>query len=162
MGGGKRQNPQARGPQAKCSSLILVLLPSVMRAPQLPDHPFQIDNLCRHFLVFTRAIAWSLAAAIVVLSIVPPHLRPETFLSHGLEHFAIFAATGVAFSLGYQQKRLRLTVLLVIFCGVVEIAQLFAPGRHARLADFIMDALAVCAGVVMPLLGKQLVDRSKS
>jgi len=133
-----------------------------MPTPQLPDHPFQNDNLCRHFLVFTRAVAWSLAAAIVVLSIVPPRLRPETFLSHGLEHFAIFCATGAAFSLGYQQKRLRLIVLLVIFCGVVEIAQLFAPGRHARLADFLMDALAVCAGVATPLLGKQLVDGPNS
>lgn len=114
------------------------------------------------FLVFTRAVAWSLAAAIIVLSIVPPHLRPETVLPHALEHFAIFCVTGAAFSLGYQQQRLRLIVLLVIFCGVVEIAQLFAPGRHARLADFLVDALAVCAGVVTPLLAKQLAARPKS
>jgi VanZ family protein len=125
-------------------------------------HPFQNDNLRHHFLVFTRAIAWSLAAAIVVLSIVPPRLRPETVLPHGLEHFAIFCATGIAFSVGYQRKRLRLLALLVIFSGVVEILQLFAPGRHARLTDFVVDALAICAGVITPILAKQVVARPKS
>jgi VanZ family protein len=125
-------------------------------------HSLQDDNPNRHFLVFTRAIAWSLAAAIIVLSIVPPRLRPETVLPHGLEHFAIFCAMGAAFSLGYQRKPLRLIMLLVIFSAVVEIAQLSVPGRHARLADFVVDALAVCAGVVTPLLAKQVVTGAKS
>lgn len=125
-------------------------------------HPIQNDNRSRHLLVFTRAIAWSLAAAIVLLSIVPPNLRPETALPHGLEHIAIFYATGGAFSVGYRQKRLRLIMLLVIFSGAVEIAQLFAPGRHARLTDFVVDALAVCAGVITPLLAKQLAARPES
>lgn len=125
-------------------------------------HPFQNDNLSRHFLVSTRAVAWSLAAAIVLLSIVPPSLRPETVLPHGLEHLVIFFATGGAFGVGYQRNRLRLMVLLVIFSGVVETAQLFVPGRHARLADFVVDALAVCAGALTPLLAKQLAARPKS
>lgn len=125
-------------------------------------HPLHDDNLSRHVLVFTRAIAWSLAAAIVVLSTVPPRLRPETILPHGLEHFAIFCATGIAFSVGYPRRRLRLIMLLVIFSGVVEIAQLCVPGRHARLTDFVVDALAVCAGVMAPLLAQQVFARPKS
>jgi VanZ family protein len=124
-------------------------------------HPFQIDNLRHHFLVFTRVIAWGLAAAIVVLSIVPARLRPETVLPHGLEHFAIFFVTGIAFSVSYQQKY-RLIALLVMFSGVVEIAQLFVPGRHARLADFVVDALAVCAGIVTPLLAQQVAGGPKA
>jgi VanZ family protein len=120
------------------------------------------DSLCRHFLILTRVVAWSLAAAIVVLSIVPPRFRPETALPHDLEHFAIFFATGVAFSISYQPKRLRLIALLVIFSGIVELSQLFVPGRHARVTDFVVDGLAVCAGVVTPLLAKQVVTKSKS
>lgn len=125
-------------------------------------HPFSNHNLCRHVLIFTRAIAWTLAAAIVVLSIVPPRLRPETTLPHGLEHFAIFFTTGVAFSMGYRPNRLSLIALLVIFSGVVELSQLFVPGRHARALDFVVDGLAVCAGVVTPLLAKLVVAKSKS
>jgi len=95
-----------------------------------------------------RILAWSLAAAIVVLSLVPAELRPETGTPHVLEHSLIFAATGAAFSLGYQARPGPLAILLVTFAGAVEIAQLFAPGRHARLSDFLVDAVAICAGSI--------------
>jgi VanZ family protein len=42
--------------------------------------------------------------------------------------------------------------MLVIFAGTVEIAQLFVPGRHARLSDFIVDALAISAGLISVLM----------
>jgi len=100
-----------------------------------------------------RIAAWSLVAMIVILSLVPPTLRPETGAPHGLEHFIIFAATGFAFGLGHKRGHDLLAILLVIFSGTVEIAQLFVPGRHARLGDFIIDAVAACIGIVMaPLL----------
>ena len=31
--------------------------------------------------------------------------------------------------------------------GLIEILQLWAPGRHARLEDFVVDALAACVGL---------------
>jgi len=95
-----------------------------------------------------RIAAWSLAATILVLSLVPPDLRPETGLPHKLEHLLIFAATGAAFGLGYDAKPGLLAIQLVIFAGAIEIAQLFVPGRHARLSDFLVDAVAVCAGSI--------------
>jgi VanZ family protein len=36
-----------------------------------------------------------------------------------------------------------------MFSGTIEIAQLFAPGRHARIGDFILDAVAAYIGLVM-------------
>jgi VanZ family protein len=98
-----------------------------------------------------RIAAWSLAAAIVVLSLVPPALRPETSAPHSLEHLIIYAATGFAFGLGYTRNRGLLAILLVIFSSFIEIAQLFVPGRHARLSDFIIDAIAVCIGLVISM-----------
>jgi VanZ family protein len=93
--------------------------------------------------------AWTLATTIVVLSVVPPHFRPETGLPHGLEHFAIWWVTGIAFALAYSLKPFLLATALVIFSGAVEIAQLFVPGRHARITDFIVDALACIVGMLM-------------
>jgi VanZ family protein len=99
-----------------------------------------------------RIVAWSLAAAIIVLSIVPPAVRPETNASHNLEHFLIYSATGFAFGWSHQRRHDFLAVLLVLFSGGIEIAQLFMPGRHARLSDFIIDALAACVGLFMSSL----------
>ena len=99
-----------------------------------------------------RLAAWSLAAAIVVLSLAPPALRPKTGAPHSLEHLIIYVATGFAFGLGYKRKLALLAILLVIFTSFIEIAQLFVPGRHARLSDFIIDAVAVCIGLVMSSL----------
>jgi hypothetical protein len=84
-----------------------------------------------------RIAAWILAALIVTLSLVPPTLRPETGAPHSLEHFIIFAATGFAFGLGYKRKH----DLLAILSGTIEIAQLFVPGRHARLGDLSLMPL---------------------
>ncbi len=95
-----------------------------------------------------RISAWVLAAIIVVLSLAPPGLRPETGAPADLEHFAIFATTGLAFGLGYDRKHGVIAILLVVFAGAIEIAQLFVPGRHARLSDFIVDALAACIGLL--------------
>ena len=99
----------------------------------------------------TRISAWFLAAAIIVFSLVPSHLRPVTDVPHALEHFVIFAATGIAFGLGYG-PRYSIAIALVIFAGAIEIAQLSVPGRHARLSDFIVDAFAACIGFLAPYI----------
>jgi VanZ family protein len=95
-----------------------------------------------------RIAAWGLAAMIVVLSLVPPELRPETGAPHNIEHFVAYAATGLAFGLGYARRTAVLALALVIFSGCIELSQLLVPGRHARVSDFIVDALAMCFGVV--------------
>jgi len=101
-------------------------------------------------------VAWSLVATIVVLSLVPSELRPETGAPHILEHFLIFAATGAAFGLGYEARPVPLAIRLVIFAGAIEIAQLFAPHRHARLSDFLVDAVAICSGSIAGSLARQV------
>ena len=103
-----------------------------------------------------RIVAWILAVTIVVLSLVPSELRPETAVPHILEHFLIFAATGAAFGLGYEARPGPLAIQLLIFAGAVEIAQLLAPHRHARLSDFLVDAVAISAGSIAGSLAKQV------
>jgi VanZ family protein len=53
---------------------------------------------------------------------------------------------GLAFALGYPRHRFPAAVLTAVFCGVLELLQRFAPGRHARLKDFLVDALATLVG----------------
>ena len=83
---------------------------------------------------FFQVIAWALAAAIIFLSIGPASTRPVTGAGHNFEHLTIFLATGMAFGLGYPSRFRLLFVAMFAFSGAVEIAQMMAPGRHARLS----------------------------
>jgi VanZ family protein len=94
-----------------------------------------------------RILAWFLTAAVAVLSLVPPGFRPVTGAPRAIEHFVIFAATGMAFGLCYGARYL-VPIALVIFAGAIELAQLMVPGRHARIGDFVVDAFAACSGFV--------------
>jgi hypothetical protein len=92
---------------------------------------------------------WACVIAIAALSLIAPSLRPVTILPHDLEHAAIFAITGLAIGLGYPNRIQLHMSALIVFAAVIELAQLYAPGRHARVIDFVVDALAACAGVAL-------------
>ena len=96
-----------------------------------------------------RMLAWILIGAIVILSLAPPSRPPVTVAPHDLEHFAIFALCGYVFSLGYRSHHLLHAVALVAFAGLIEVLQFVAPGRHARMLDFVIDGIASCAGVLI-------------
>jgi VanZ family protein len=90
---------------------------------------------------------WACVIAIAALSLVAPSLRPVTALPHDLEHAAIFAITGLMLGLGYPNRIQLQMSAMIVFAAVIELAQLYAPGRHARMIDFAVDALAACLGV---------------
>jgi VanZ family protein len=112
-------------------------------------------------MMIARIAAWLLAVATIVLSLVPSWLRPGTEMPHSLEHLSVFFATGVAFGVGYSRRPYLVIVMLVVFAGAVELAQIVVPSRHARLSDFVIDALAafVGAGVSSILTARTLAQR---
>jgi VanZ family protein len=95
-----------------------------------------------------RTLTWLLTLTILVLSLVPPSLRPRTPLPHKGEHFAIFMIWGMAFARGYRIKLVYQLVFAVLFAGVIEFAQYWVPGRHARISDLVVDTAAACFGVL--------------
>jgi VanZ family protein len=103
--------------------------------------------VARYTQIISKASAWTLLITIVILSLVPAHDRPVTALPHSLEHLTIFFAAGLAFGIGYPQRRLFQFVALLAFTAAIELAQLLVPGRHARLSDFLIDAGGNCWSV---------------
>ena len=95
----------------------------------------------------SRGVAWLILLAIVSVTVVPPTLRPTTPTPHIIEHAAAFFVNAIAFSVGYPQRELVLSIGAVLFCAGIEAVQLFVPGRHARLSDFLVDAAAAVAGI---------------
>src|SRR5262245_13381438 len=99
--------------------------------------------------VLSRVTAWVLLLAIIFLSVSPPTYRPVTRVGHGAEHFLIYLALGFTLGLGYANNRRLLAPSLVAFAAAIELAQLFVPGRHARVLDFVIGAVAGCLGIVL-------------
>jgi VanZ family protein len=94
-----------------------------------------------------KMLAWLLAAAVTFATLGPPEFRPHSDLGQDGEHALAFVLVGLAFGLAYTRSRLLVSAMAVILAGLVEILQLFAPGRHARFEDFAVDALAACTGL---------------
>ena len=97
-------------------------------------------------IVLFRMFAWLLAAAVTFATLGPPQFRPHSNLGQDGEHTLAFVLIGLAFGLAYPRQRMLTTVIAVVMIGLIEILQFWAPGRHARLEDFVVDALAACAG----------------
>jgi VanZ family protein len=94
-----------------------------------------------------RIFAWLLAAAVTFATLGPPRLRPHSDLGQDGEHAFAFILIGLLFGLAYTRNRLLTATIAVIMIGVLELLQFAAPGRHARLEDFIVDALTACVGL---------------
>ena len=102
-------------------------------------------------IIVLRIFAWLLAAAVTFATRGRPSIR-LTF-QHSLgqdgEHAFAFILVGLAFGLAYPRHRLLTGAIAVVMIGVIELLQLWAPGRHARLEDFVVDALTACVGMAI-------------
>jgi VanZ family protein len=109
-----------------------------------------------------RVIAWLLTAAVTFATLGPARLRPHSGLSQEGEHALAFVLVGLAFGLAYTRHRLLTAGIAVVLIGVLEMLQLWMPGRHARWQDFIVDALAACVGIAVAAGLDWTMRRSKN
>jgi VanZ family protein len=109
----------------------------------------------------SRIVAWLLAAAVTFATLGPPRFRPHSDLGQNGEHALAFVLVGLAFGFAYTRHRLPTAAISVVMIGLIEILQFWAPGRHARLEDFAVDALAACAGLAFAAVLDWLLQRSR-
>ncbi|MGO9356491.1 MAG: VanZ family protein [Xanthobacteraceae bacterium] len=88
-----------------------------------------------------RAAAWLVFVAVVFVTLGSPQYRPTTELAHDVEHALAFAVLGLLFGLGYAGNRLSILLGAVPVIGLLEILQLWMPGRHARVEDFVVNLI---------------------
>ena len=105
---------------------------------------------------FLRAVAWALLISIVVMTVVPPSLRVVTGVPHSVEHAIIFLITGAVFGLGHELRLNVMCTAAIVFSACLELVQLAVPGRHARVSDFVIDAVAACMGRTIFADGRRL------
>ena len=112
--------------------------------------------------VVLKLFAWCLAAAVTFATLGPPGYRPQASgLGQGGEHALAFVLVGLAFGVAYTRNRLLTAAMVIGLTGLIEILQFWAPGRHARLEDFVVDALAACAGLAAAAAFDLIVKRTQ-
>ena len=106
------------------------------------------------------AWAWKIVLLVLIgivcyLTLTP---KPPPGIDLGwdkLNHVAAFAALGFASCLGYPESwRRRALVLcaMVALGGLIELLQLYVPGRSSEWGDLLADAIGVGAGTLIALL----------
>src|SRR3954454_18226057 len=98
--------------------------------------------------IVLRLFAWGLAAAIAYATLGPAEQRPHSNLGQNGEHALAFVLLRVAFGLAHTRNRLHTAAFVIAENRMVELLQFWASGRHARLEDFVVDALAASLGLV--------------
>jgi VanZ family protein len=93
-------------------------------------------------------------AAIAVLSLVPGSGRPHLMAVSQIEHVIAYCATAMMLALGHPGRRAPPAIvgLLTVYAALLEVAQLFVPGRTARLIDVAAGALGTAIGIGLALL----------
>jgi apolipoprotein N-acyltransferase len=105
-----------------------------------------------------RLVAWGGLALIVILTLAPIGLRPESMLPPSIERFSAFAAVGLAFALAYPHHFWLAVFVAIGSALLLELLQVLEPSRHGR----VFDALVKVAGGATGLMLGQLLQRTRA
>jgi VanZ family protein len=73
----------------------------------------------------------------------------RTGFDNRLEHMASYLIAGIAVLLAYPLKSSwSMAALLSAYAGVLELGQMYVPGRHAALLDWLASSSGVIVGMV--------------
>lgn len=106
-----------------------------------------------------------------ILSLVPGHARPHVVSPSSFEHVAAYFVAATLLSLGFAHARpsfrpaadtnsaaiLGIASLLSAYAGVLEVAQLFVPGRMPGILDWSAGTLGAWLGAGLVWLLRGLV-----
>ena len=100
--------------------------------------------------IILRTIAWILAAAVAFATLGPPTYRPHVPISVRTASTPLPLSWSDWRSVWPTAATAWVTAAIAVaLIGLLEILQFWVPGRHARLGDFVVDALAACAGLAL-------------
>ena len=106
-----------------------------------------------------RVLATTSLLAILVLSLVPGEFRPRTMiLPPGFEHVAAYAVAAFFLGLACYQRLppVQLVLLLTSYGALLELGQLWVPGRHGQISDVGADLAGASIGVMVALAAMRL------
>src|ERR1700712_5041368 len=97
-----------------------------------------------------KAIGWLSVGLLVWLSWIPAELESRTGMAGQTEHAIAYCGTGAILAFAYQDpRRWRIAAGLVALAGILEVGQIWVPGRTSQLVDFAASSSGTVAGVLI-------------
>jgi VanZ family protein len=110
----------------------------------------------RLFLTFLRIAFVGCLVALAVLSWLPATAMTRSTLGGHAEHFIAYLGTTTVMGLAFQ-RRPHLAVqcaLLIAYAAILEMGQLYSPGRSASFLDFAFSSSGVIVGCLLLLMAR--------
>lgn len=95
-----------------------------------------------------KPLAWLLLAVILIVTVSPIGLRPETVTTVNTDRAGAYVLLGLAFALAYPKQWKMVAVLLIAGAVAIEYLQYFSPTRHPRLHDAGIKAMGAALGLL--------------
>ena len=103
-----------------------------------------------------RIAGWLCVGLLAWLSWIPKEWEVRTGLAGQIEHAIAYCGTAAILAFAYQEPaRWRMAAGLVVLAGILEVGQLWVPGRTSQFIDFAASSVGALAGV---LVGRAAIE----
>jgi len=110
-------------------------------------------NVGHRISQWLRFFAWLSVVGLAVASWTPGEYMIRTGVRGSFEHTAAYLISTLLLVSAFPRSSPWTTGgALVVYAGVLEIGQIYVPGRHSQLEDFAASCLGVAMIVVPALL----------
>lgn len=109
-----------------------------------------------------KTIAWLTFVAIILVTVSPIQMRPQTITTVGFDRAAAFAVCSAAFVLAYPRYWIAIIFLAVLGAMGLETLQYLSPTRHPHISDAVVKAVGAVGGAVAGHLVFRLKTRPAS
>jgi VanZ family protein len=101
--------------------------------------------------VALRFIAWACVVGLAVASWTPGQEMLRTGFNTRLEHVGAYLIAGIVVIVAYPRRPAwSIAAILCAYAGILELGQVYIPGRHAALLDWLASSSGVlCAWVAV-------------
>ena len=86
--------------------------------------------------------------ALMTLAWLPEEVMRRTTLGGHAEHFIAYLGTSTIMGLAFRKspRLVALCALLIVYAAILEVGQLYSPGRHASFQDFAFSSAGAVTG----------------
>jgi VanZ family protein len=106
-----------------------------------------------------RIAAWLSLLALVIASWTPGYYMVRTGVGGSFEHVGAYFVATLLWVLAYSRlPPWGIGAALAAYAGILELGQLYVPGRHSQFEDFA----ASCAGIALVILAAILFQSGRA